>query len=687
MDRPDPTRSCAVLVGTAIYADPHLPAIPAAARNVEDLSAQLTDPERWGLPADRCTDVVDPPSHVEVLDRLLDATGRATDTLLFYYAGHGLVARDGRLMLTASSTVRERAAWTGVPYETIRELISHSPAQRRVVILDCCFSGRALMGMSDPSGIVAGQLDGVGTFVLTSSGANTPSVAPAGERHTAFTAGLLGIIRDGLAEGPPFLCLDDLYDATSVALTAARFPRPQRLGSNDIGRMPVIRNAAWLPGRSRPASSRRPAGLVIPQAAQRRLDDVQAAVAAVARTLGPTGTGGEDALSGHRRRHPSGTGAEAIRGLMATMRQRYGDGAVTSAVIFGELLRGAADAVRDLVPPAEFLADLAASSRVIEGHLMRAQGLAPHLALTRVMRTALGEGDPVRLVQDAAQRAGADNVDVLAVRDGHLELSFESRWRLDGRVLAPSGMSGATQLDRPLVAFLPDGEVPRELVSSASRSDCLLVLAPAWSIAAARTVLHRFRTTVVVRPRSSVDLSRMRDQFAGPGAGAVHPARRALITASDLTIWAEAVRGGPSPTQATVRIGAAGRAADVETGVRARALAQAVAGSGAVPGGGVTLLRAAELRAGEPAPGRAWSVAALAAQAPLRQILVNLGHEPDRFAGAPALVTATDTVIDAVTGTVSVAADGGPLDARAVVRGSWLVAVSEAQQFLSHHLA
>lgn len=44
--------------------------------------------------------------------------------------------------------------------------------------------------MSDNQGVITGQLDVAGTYTLTSTTANAPSHAPAGDRHTAFTGAL-----------------------------------------------------------------------------------------------------------------------------------------------------------------------------------------------------------------------------------------------------------------------------------------------------------------------------------------------------------------------------------------------------------------------------------------------------------------------------------------------------------------
>ncbi|WP_338137789.1 caspase family protein [Streptomyces anulatus] len=84
----DPERSEAVLIGVHDYTT--LENLPAVAQNLEGLRAALTDPEVWGLPDTACTVISQPRSIGDVLDIVREKARRAEDTLLVYYAGHGL---------------------------------------------------------------------------------------------------------------------------------------------------------------------------------------------------------------------------------------------------------------------------------------------------------------------------------------------------------------------------------------------------------------------------------------------------------------------------------------------------------------------------------------------------------------------------------------------------------------------
>ncbi len=62
--------------------------------------------------------------------------------------------------------------YTAVPYDHVREAMLRSRASRRVVILDCCYSGLALGQMGDPTDVLANEASAVGTFVLAAAAEN-----------------------------------------------------------------------------------------------------------------------------------------------------------------------------------------------------------------------------------------------------------------------------------------------------------------------------------------------------------------------------------------------------------------------------------------------------------------------------------------------------------------------------------
>ncbi|WP_306215581.1 YqgE/AlgH family protein [Actinoplanes sp. RD1] len=233
----DPGASFAVLIGTAAYDT--LPGLPAVERNVTDLAALLMDDLYWGLPPERCRQLIDAgqPSDIEVALRDAAAEVGPEGLLLVYFAGHGLVASSGSLHLAVQRTDQSLLNTTSFGYDLLRERVAGSAARQRVVILDCCYAGRALERMTASTEV---GIDRAAVLVATNRTAT--AYAPAAEDHTAFTGELLRTMRSGLADAPDPLDLTSLYQAVRVALVRQGRPEPQ-LRDHNPG-IALIRNAA-----------------------------------------------------------------------------------------------------------------------------------------------------------------------------------------------------------------------------------------------------------------------------------------------------------------------------------------------------------------------------------------------------------------------------------------------------------
>jgi hypothetical protein len=211
-----------VLAGVSTYA--YLEPLPAVANNLPALAAALKSADGWGLSARHCTVIADPSDGHRVADALWNQAQEATGTLLFYFAGHGLIDSRGELLLALPDS-RPGLSHRGMPYHWLRDAMAEGRAKRYVVILDCCFSGRALGLMSSPGDLAdTAQIDG--SYLLAAAGENATALAPPGEQHTAFTGELLRVFTDGIPGGPAELDLDTVYHHLRRRLAAQGAARP-----------------------------------------------------------------------------------------------------------------------------------------------------------------------------------------------------------------------------------------------------------------------------------------------------------------------------------------------------------------------------------------------------------------------------------------------------------------------------
>ncbi|MFE5943154.1 SAV_2336 N-terminal domain-related protein [Streptomyces sp. NPDC056480] len=214
---PLPRDSRAVLVATANTSSPSLPAIPSVVPGLERLHALLTleGPARAFDPQ-TATAVIDPATSADVLRPLHDAAAEARDVLLFYFAGLALLDSRGELHLVCSSTDPEQPELTAVSARTINDVLLTSPARRRLVILDCDYSGRWPSMETDD------------VWMLGATSGSRVAYAPVGTRYTAFTGALIDVLQDGVPHSSaPVLDLHLVCDEVSLALrTRNDLPAP-----------------------------------------------------------------------------------------------------------------------------------------------------------------------------------------------------------------------------------------------------------------------------------------------------------------------------------------------------------------------------------------------------------------------------------------------------------------------------
>ncbi|MDP9864798.1 MULTISPECIES: caspase, EACC1-associated type [Streptosporangium] len=243
MSLPDPLRSRAVLIGTSQYE--HMPPIPAVENNLQELSKLLQSADLWGLPAANCIVVSNPQTAIDMLDPLQLAAEEARDTLIVYFAGHGLVHSTGSDLYLSLVGSDDKRMYRSVAYDHVRDELRASRARRRIVILDCCYSGRAfglMNGVDQPTERVANGAALRGTYLMAAAGEN--KTAEAGDEYTAFSGELISLIQKGIPDQPDLLDVDTLFTHAREALQDKGLPVPQKREEDFSSKLILFRNRA-----------------------------------------------------------------------------------------------------------------------------------------------------------------------------------------------------------------------------------------------------------------------------------------------------------------------------------------------------------------------------------------------------------------------------------------------------------
>ncbi|MFD8050143.1 caspase domain-containing protein [Streptomyces chartreusis] len=239
----------AILIGVSQYRDPSLLDVPAARNSLHAMHRLLTSPELCGWSEDQVHILEDPAGATDLALEVHRLAEQTTGTLLIYFVGHGVVSRSGALCLTAGDTQLRYPDLTGLEYDKVRSALLDSPAQVKLVILDCCYSGRIIQGLAgagESQLVDSTDIRGVYTLTAADQVAHVPSHGESA--GTSFTQALCDVVRSGIPGAPPALALTDIYPKLKSTLKAHGFPEPNQRGTDTVESYPFSRNVAYAGG-------------------------------------------------------------------------------------------------------------------------------------------------------------------------------------------------------------------------------------------------------------------------------------------------------------------------------------------------------------------------------------------------------------------------------------------------------
>jgi osmoprotectant transport system substrate-binding protein len=241
---PDYPHSRAILIGTSVYHDKRFRQLPAARNSLNGVKEILIDEQLCGWPEERVEVLLNQQHRSRLITDLRRWARETTDVLIVYFVGHGIITPHGELCLALTDTALDDPDITGLEYRFVRSALIDSPARIKVVILDCCYSGRAIQTLSSPEDF--GDIRGAYVIAASDYAAHVP---PAQQplTCTSFTGELLELIRTGIPGAPDTLTLHMIYTHLRVRLRSAQLPDPNHWGTDTAEDFSLTRNAAYLP--------------------------------------------------------------------------------------------------------------------------------------------------------------------------------------------------------------------------------------------------------------------------------------------------------------------------------------------------------------------------------------------------------------------------------------------------------
>lgn len=200
----------ALIVGNNTYTDTKLTRLNAPQMDAKELAEALEDDNIGGFD-DVQVLFNESSSQVKQSIELLFRERNRDDLLFLYFSGHGIKDERGNLFLATSDTRHDFARSTGISANFIKDSMENSFSRRKVLVLDCCYSGAFVQGAKSAaalgSRINASRVfsgSGYGQVVVTAS--DTMQYAWEGNKiigdtdNSFFTHYLIEGLRTGKAD-------------------------------------------------------------------------------------------------------------------------------------------------------------------------------------------------------------------------------------------------------------------------------------------------------------------------------------------------------------------------------------------------------------------------------------------------------------------------------------------------------
>jgi hypothetical protein len=167
-----------------------------------------------------------------LLGEVIKRKARKQDTVIIYYAGHGVPEPDSNSLdgdglekyLVPYDADPNRLYSTALPMEDMAKIFSKLSAERVILIQDTCYSGSsgegrtvqtAFMTRSVSGNFLDRVAKGEGRVIITASRANEVSLERDDLRHGVFTYYLLEAFRHGDSDGDGFISANEAFDYVS----------------------------------------------------------------------------------------------------------------------------------------------------------------------------------------------------------------------------------------------------------------------------------------------------------------------------------------------------------------------------------------------------------------------------------------------------------------------------------------
>jgi len=236
MTRIKPENTQAILIGASEFDNDSLESLPNVKTNLLALNRLLI--EVVGIDKNKIRMMLDWNNSSDITSKIIQIVPNASDTMIVYYAGHG-IPQPFDLYLATKNTQCKEPEYTGaIPSKQLVNLvIKKAKAKNIIFIIDCCFSARIREGEIKSK-------EGQQVFFITAAPSlqTAKDESPEDTNYTAFTHELLVILEQGIKNAGEFLTLQDISNQLIKQLKAQNLPEPQLSSYGQPDKLEICKN-------------------------------------------------------------------------------------------------------------------------------------------------------------------------------------------------------------------------------------------------------------------------------------------------------------------------------------------------------------------------------------------------------------------------------------------------------------
>ncbi|MEK8021421.1 MAG: caspase family protein, partial [Candidatus Parabeggiatoa sp.] len=239
MTRIDPNNTQAILIGASEFdfANEDFQNLPNVKTNLLELNRLLN--EVVGIDKNKICLMLDRDDSSKITSEIIKILPNASDTIIVYYAGHGIFSLSDFYLATKETQPNEPEYTGAIPSKHLVDLVIKKAKVKNIIfIIDCCFSAMAKERVNSRNKQV---------FFITAAPFNKPAQdeSPENANYTAFTHELLLILKQGIENAGEFLTFQNIANHLIKQLKDKGLPEPQLSTHGSPDELGICKNQAY----------------------------------------------------------------------------------------------------------------------------------------------------------------------------------------------------------------------------------------------------------------------------------------------------------------------------------------------------------------------------------------------------------------------------------------------------------